>query len=194
MRKLKVGDYSKEFGVSTQAIYKRIKRKTLKMELIDNVKFILVEDEEAPKKEKINTPEKGQSSGDDKEILSLYKKRVSELEKELDDYKKKADEKDRRLDKKQDEIDKLNHETKESYKIALGYKHLLEQRTPPTHSEKQDDDIYDGVLVEETGQEQEETKSKKKQKGEGKKGKKDKKKKESRWDKLTGKFKKKNKK
>ncbi len=46
MRKLTVLEYAKQFGISSQAVYKRIKKGVLKVETEEGVQYILVDETE----------------------------------------------------------------------------------------------------------------------------------------------------
>ena len=85
MELMKVGEYSKAFNVSVQAVYQRLKKGTLKYEVKDNVKYVKVFDK--PLKQKRVKDSKGNC----KDIIKVYKQVVKGLNKQIKQLKRDKD-------------------------------------------------------------------------------------------------------
>ena len=85
MELMKVGEYSKAFNVSVQAVYQRLKKGTLKYEVKDNVKYVKVFDK--PLTKEINKKSKDNC----KDIIKVYKQIVKGLNKQIKQLEKDKD-------------------------------------------------------------------------------------------------------
>ena len=149
MRKLRVAEYSEEFGVSTQAIYKRIKRKTLKTEINNNVKYILVDYEDSQEFVESEDKKNKRSMEGNDEVLILYKDRIKDLEKRLEKSEAKVEE-------KEGKIETIYNQLFESQNRRLALQEenqrlLLEQHSTEPHKQ-----TYNAEIVPDRQQEKEE--------------------------------------
>ena len=168
MEKLTVNKFAEKFGISKQAVYKRIKKKTVEVELINGVQFILVENSKT-KSSQNKTNKKGDGG---EEFFSF-------LLSENDQLKKDLRNKEHELKEKNDKIEAIYQQviTVQNKNIALQDENrlLIEQKS--THPISTG---YDGIVVDhgpssepirEQKQKGKKKKDKKKAKGDGKRSK-----------------------
>ncbi|MBF0275731.1 MAG: hypothetical protein HQK84_10925, partial [Nitrospinae bacterium] len=113
MKKLTVKQYSKEFKISENAIRKKIARKSIKSELKNGKRYIII-DEEKTKEQNNNQKNKPkQENKSDDQFLQHLIKENERLQEEKNELKTKLGEKDEdikdlqnRFDGKRDDIEK----------------------------------------------------------------------------------------
>jgi hypothetical protein len=130
MEKLTVKQFAEKFSISKQAIYKRIKKKTVEVELIDGVQYILVE-----KSQTYSSQNKKEDGGG--EFFSFL---LSENEQLKKDLRKK----DHEIKEKNDKIEAIYQQviTVQNRNIALQDENRLLIEDTSTHP------INKGVIVE----------------------------------------------
>lgn len=89
MELMKVGEYSKAFGVSVQSVYQRIAKGTLKSEIKDGIKYVKVFDE--PLNNSFNKKSSKIKQDNCKDIIKVYKRMVKNLEKQIVKLEQKKD-------------------------------------------------------------------------------------------------------
>ena len=78
MKKLTVIEYSKFFNISKQAVYQKIKKKVLEIEVIDGVKYILVQDDVLNNKNK-------QTQNDNQQIIDILNNQLEKKDKQIEE-------------------------------------------------------------------------------------------------------------
>ncbi len=73
-----VKEYASVYGVSVQSVYQRLKTGSLESEEVDGVKHIVG----------VKAPSKGNSKGDCKELVKVYKGTIKQLRKDIKALKK----------------------------------------------------------------------------------------------------------
>lgn len=105
MRKLTVSEYSEEIGKSKQSIYNRIKRGTLKSDVVDGVSYVYVDDVIKPTVEQpikqLNTtlkqPFKNVNQSENTKLIFALKKQIKEDKKLLKEYRAEIKSKDKEI-------------------------------------------------------------------------------------------------
>ena len=95
--KLTIKEYAKTVGISTQAVYQQLHKQTLKYELIDGKKYIIVD-------ESLKQVAQPMQSRDSPMVADL----VKDLQKELRRKNKQIKQLTKKLDKRDKQLEKLN--------------------------------------------------------------------------------------